>query len=99
MQDLTPSGKTIVETADSAVYRHPVEVTATSALWESATTSTNHHSEQSHNISLHSTNSPTDRSSPPLVNPKNVQTYFQQNRSQSVSCRLCQMMNKYLHVI
>lgn len=46
MQDLTPSGKTIVETADSAIYPNPEEVTATSALWKSATTPTNDHSER-----------------------------------------------------
>lgn len=46
MQDLTPSGKTAVETADSAVHRHPEEVTASSAQWKNATTSTRDRSEQ-----------------------------------------------------
>ena len=49
MQYLTPSGKTTVETADSAIYLkiyNPEEVKATSAIWKSATTSTNDHSEQ-----------------------------------------------------
>lgn len=48
MRDLTPSGKTTVETADYAIClnHNPEEVTATSALWKSATASTNDHSEQ-----------------------------------------------------
>lgn len=49
MQDLTPSGKTTVETADSAIMsknHNPEEVAAASALRKSAVTSTNDHSEQ-----------------------------------------------------
>lgn len=47
MHDLTPSGKTTAETADSAIYRkNPEEVKATSASWKSAVTSTNDRSEQ-----------------------------------------------------
>ena len=42
----TPSGKTTVETADSAIHQNPEEATATSALWKSATTSTNDRSER-----------------------------------------------------
>lgn len=46
MQDPTPSGKTTVETADSATYQKPEDIAATSALWKSVSTSTNDHSEQ-----------------------------------------------------
>lgn len=46
MQDLTPTGKTTVETANSANIKKHKEVKAMSASWKSASPSTNKHSEQ-----------------------------------------------------
>lgn len=118
MQDrLTPSGKTTVETADSAIMSNITTLRRSQRRQrygraprpqrtEQVTFKLSHTTVESPKDKCFLTflrksiNSPPELIFPPLVNSKkNVQRYIQQNRSQSVSCRLCQMMNKYRHVI
>lgn len=115
MQDPTPSGKTTVETADSATYQKPEDVAATSALWKSVSTSTTILSRSQSSFSTASPMKTTQlcfehfpefnkfsQIHSPRINLPPSEFENEQTYFQQnrvASCPSCQMMNKYLHVI